>query len=281
MPNPFPGMNPWLEAPDLFPDLHASFIYLMREALNAVMPPEYAAIGNQLVWIDDSLRREPDVSILAPPTPPRHSGNGTSGHHESGGGVTTLPRLSGLLSVGEDRAREPWEAPYLEIRADRGQRLVTAIEILSPSNKIAGSTGRKAYLDKQEELRLGGVHLVEFDLLRTGTHTTSIPLWRLQKVAGSFDYHISVRVSSQRDRLYAAPIQLADRLPSIAIPLDRDVTPVMLDLQPLFDRAYDTGRYGLLLRYDQPPDPPLTPEQTAWANEILRTKGLLPPTNEG
>ena len=49
------------------------------------------------------------------------------------------------------------------------------------------------------------------------------------------------------------------------------------DLQPLLDRSYETGRYGEEVRYDRrQPDPPLTPEQQAWAEGVLRAKGLLP-----
>ena len=59
------------------------------------------------------------------------------------------------------------------------------------------------------------------------------------------------------------------------VPLDPGVPLVPLDLQPLLDRAYDSGRYPRLVRYTQPCDPPLTTEQQAWAEGILREKGLL------
>jgi hypothetical protein len=55
------------------------------------------------------------------------------------------------------------------------------------------------------------------------------------------------------------------------------VPPVALDLQVVFDRCYDEGPLPDLARYDRKrPDPPLTPEQRAWAEGILRAKGLLP-----
>ena len=57
-------------------------------------------------------------------------------------------------------------------------------------------------------------------------------------------------------------------LPSVPI--------VKLDLQAVFDRCYDEGPFADLARYDRrQPDPPLTPEQRAWAESILREKGLL------
>lgn len=261
MPSPFPGMNPWLEG-DLFPDLHAELISNIREALNAVMPPGYAAIGNYLIWTDaPDRRRVPDVSLFGPEPKP------------AGAGGTAA--LQGLTAVGIAPAPQPRKAPYLEIRASRGKRLVTAVEILSPSNKVRNGDGRKAYRKKQAEFRRADANIVEFDFLRRGTHTTAVPLARLRQVAGRFDYHVSV-VVAEDDQLYVAPIRLADRLPAIGVPLDPGVPAVTLDLQPLFDRAYDTGRYAALLDYGRPPDPPLAPEQAGWAAGVLRAKGVIP-----
>lgn len=44
----------------------------------------------------------------------------------------------------------------------------------------------------------------------------------------------------------------------------------------MLDAAYDRGRYPELVNYREPPDPPLTSEQRAWAEGALRAKGLLP-----
>jgi hypothetical protein len=122
---------------------------------------------------------------------------------------------------------------------------------------------------------LAGVNLIEIDLLRSGPHVTAVSPSRLKKVAGAFDYHISVAVPHSSENYFAAAIKLADRLPAFGIPLDPDTPPVTVDLQPLLDRAYDTGRYAAELRYDRPCDPPLTAEQQAWAEGILREKSLL------
>jgi hypothetical protein len=48
-----------------------------------------------------------------------------------------------------------------------GNRIVTVIEFLSPTNKVRGP-GQDEYLKKQSELRQGGVNLVEIDLVRSG-----------------------------------------------------------------------------------------------------------------
>jgi hypothetical protein len=55
MPGPFPGMDPWLERPGLFPSFHNTFIAGLMEAINAVVPPPYfAAIGTRVVIEADS-----------------------------------------------------------------------------------------------------------------------------------------------------------------------------------------------------------------------------------
>ena len=69
------------------------------------------------------------------------------------------------------------------------------------------------------------------------------------------------------------------RLPTILVPLDPGVPLVPLDLQPLLDRAYDSGRYARLARYERPCDPPLTAEQQAWATGILRDRGVADMTH--
>lgn len=262
MPPPFPGMDPWLEDEEVFPDLHERLTVYLSESLNAALPKGYVARTRNKVWIDDELRREPDVSTFGPDRQP-------DGQH---GGVATL---SGLVVVGSDRASDPIEEPYLEILSPKGKRLVTAIEVISLTNKKAGEKGRKTYQDKQQEYLLAGVNLVEIDLLRTGPHVTTVSLVRLKKVAGSFDYHVSVCAPGLPEVYFAAAIKLADRLPAFAIPLDSDVPPVTVDLQPLLSRCYETGRYADEVQYDRPPEPPLSPAQQAWAEGILRERGLL------
>jgi hypothetical protein len=262
MPSPFPGMDPWLEAAGVFPDLRSTLITYMRESLNAAMPDGYVATSSHLVWVDPELRREPDVAAFGPPDRPAAGAEHLEGEFSA----------CGMLAVA---SAEPTEEPYLEIYSEQGDRLVTVVEVLSLSNKKPGDGGRTSYQQKQGEFRLAGVNLVEIDLLRAGPHTTAVPLAQLQHAAGRFDYHVSVTVAGSPTRFFARPIRLEERLPMIRVPLDPGVPLVPLDLQPLLDRAYDTGRYPRLVRYTLPPDPPLTPEQQAWAEGILLAKGLL------
>jgi hypothetical protein len=251
-------MDPWLERPAVFGGLHSSLITYLLEAVNAQLPPGYVATTTHLVWIDPVLRREPDVGLYGPDRPP------------SGGTMTDYFAEQGMLCLAADPVAEPWEEPYLEIQTADGERLVTAIEVLSLSNKKAGDTGRTSYLQRQNEFRLGNVNLVEIDLLRGGTHTTAIPHARLRRIAPHFDYHICATVIGDPTLYHVKPFLLTDRLPMIVVPLDPGVPPVKVELQPLLDRAYDTGLYARRVKYDtKPPDPPLTPEQQEWAAAIL------------
>ena len=258
MPSPFPGMDPWLEEPDLFPDLHDTLIVYLREAINATLPSGYFATITTIVWVDDQQRSQPDVSVMARQRPaPR-------------GGVATLEAPSVLQPWGIRPAPEPVEEKYLEIRSRGGERIVTAVEILSRSNKAAGSAGRKAYLDKQQEFCLGGVNMVELDLLRAGTHTTAVPRSRLARLHdGRVHYHVCVTESGEVDRLFGAVFPLERPVPEIEIPLEPGVPRLAIALQPMLDRAYDGGRYSMRVDYTQPPTPPLSPEEQAWADGVL------------
>lgn len=258
MKSPFPGMDPWLEAPDLFPDLHAALIFLMRESLNSSLPEGYAALGNYLVWTESRESRVPDVALFGPNTVPPTTGE--------------PQKLQGLIALGTEV--EERKSTYLEIRSDRGKRLVTAIEILSPSNKVRKSRGRKAYLKKQEELLRSGTNLVEIDLLRAGAYSSAVPRSRLRRIDANYDYQIAAVIAGSVERYFACTLRLADRLPRIEIPLDLGVPPVPLDLQDAFDRAYRSGRYADIVRYDQPLNPPLSAEQAKWAAEILAANGV-------
>ena len=49
MKSPFPGMDPWLENPSVFPDFHDRLISFISESLNDSLPAQYVASINRLV----------------------------------------------------------------------------------------------------------------------------------------------------------------------------------------------------------------------------------------
>ncbi|MGA2863042.1 MAG: DUF4058 family protein [Verrucomicrobiota bacterium] len=65
---------------------------------------------------------------------------------------------------------------------------------------------------------------------------------------------------------------LRQRLPVLPIPLRRNEPPVTLDLQALLDLLYAAGRYDDL-NYRVELEPPLPPQDAAWAAELLKAAG--------
>jgi hypothetical protein len=169
----------------------------------------------------------------------------------------------------------PFKQSFLEIRRGHGKevRLITVIEILSPSNKKVSHASREQYIEKQRKVLGSEAHLVEIDLLRGGTHTVAVPRNLIEAKAGPFDYLVSIHRFDRPDDFFVYPISMTQRLPEIAIPLlpgDPDVT---LDLQAVFDRAYEGGSYGRAIEYGKDRIVPrLDPKQAAWAADLLEKR---------
>lgn len=264
MPSPFPGMDPYLEHPAILPGLHNRFIAVLSEYLQAALPSPYFAEIGERVWVEVSQRFiEPDASVLF----------SEPGRRAVTGQVATAgsPHRPVIVTVPHDERHEP----FIEIRAtgDRGERVVTAIELLSPSNKTPGERGRELYLRKQRELLESTTHLVEIDLLRGGTHTTAVPLELLAAKVGAFDYHISVHRFDKFEDFLVNPIILNERLPDVSIPLLPGDAEVSVSLQVVFDRSYDTGPYHRRIQYTGAlPVPPLNADQAEWAARMIRER---------
>lgn len=98
-PTPFPGMNPYLEQPALWPDVHNRLIATIADALAPQLRPRY--------YVAIEERTYPFV-----------------GEDQD---VSEVPVL--------DEVRET----FLEVRSGAHERVVTVLEILSPANKRAGA----------------------------------------------------------------------------------------------------------------------------------------------
>jgi len=263
MPSPFPGMDPFLEDGDRFPSLHNSLITYLQELLQPLLPEPYFAKTNERVWVEVTARYiEPDGNVFAPS---RRSRAG----RPAGGVAVAEPRQVRpvVVTVPHDEHRQT----RLDIWTRRGpeKRLVTTLEILSPSNKTPGAQGRDLYLKKQREILESQVHLVEIDLLRGGEHTTAVPLPQARAKTGIFDYHICIHRFDNLEDYFVYPVQLPEPLPEIAIPLLPGDGDVPLDLQAAFNRAYDAGPYRREIDYaTNKIKPPLRASRARWAKRI-------------
>jgi hypothetical protein len=85
---------------------------------------------------------------------------------------------------------------------------------------------------------------------------------------------VLVSKSDQRPDGLLYPIRLPRRLPTIPIPLQCGTTDAGLDLQAVLEASYDRAGYDLEIDYRKEPRPPLEGELAAWADELLRSKGL-------
>jgi hypothetical protein len=131
------------------------------------------------------------------------------------------------------------------------------------------------YLCRQRQDLCEGVNRVEIDLLRDGEHATLAPVQLFPRPHTEAPYHVCVCPIADDQSVTVYQLGLADRLPTISVPISGEYSDVPLNLANLFDECYRGAAYDRWARYDRPCDPPLTEEQQAWAEAILLQKGLL------
>ena len=149
------------------------------------------------------------------------------------------------------------------------------MEMLSPVNKKPGEKAQALYLQKQQEILNSNTHLVELDFLKGGHHTTAVPLDLALNVTGSFDYHVCCHRFDQPNAYFVYPILLQNPLPIIGLPLLPGDPDVAINLQELFNHAYEAGPHEFLISYQKDkPVPPLRPDQEEWMAKLLTDKGF-------
>jgi hypothetical protein len=269
MPSPFPGMDPFLENPEIFPDLHDTMVAYVREALHKQLGAPYYVSLKARVWMESSVSvKEPDVRVL------RSRQKSPGRQSRSSVALAAKPSRPIVVNVEREERKET----YLEMfkKTNGGSQLVTSIEVLSPTNKTLRNEGRKLYLAKQREVLDSRVNLVEIDLLRGGKHATAVPRALAIDLAGLFDYHVCIHQYYKPSKYFVYPISIFDPLPVIEIPLLKGEGEVPIDLQAVFERCYDVGSYEMWAGYQKNQlVPPLPPEKADWATARLRERGIL------
>ncbi len=256
MSSPFPGMDPYLEDPAIWPDFHGRFINCWSEAIAEFLPEGYDVRIGERVYLsepgEDRRRIIPDASIGDTANPPvrRRDTNPA----KSGLAVTLEPTILPLVEL------DPLTERFIQVSTLPDRRIVAVLEFLSPSNK--SGRGRVEYLDKRDEIIKANIHLVELDLL-VGGHR--LPMKRPLPPG---DYFALVARAEKRPNCEVYSWRLEDRLPSIPIPLRDPDADVVVDLPSIFSCAYERGRYPRILKYDREPVIDLGGQRQAWAREI-------------
>jgi hypothetical protein len=149
---------------------------------------------------------------------------------------------------------------FVQVLDIRTRQVVTVIELLGRSYKVPGPD-REQYLVRREQVLASQAHLVEIDLLRCGE---PMPAGERPR----FDYSALVSRVERRPHAEFWAVGLREPLPVIPIPMRRPDADLGLNLQGMLNRIYDTAGYEDTI-YGGEPDPPLSPEDAAWAEAFV------------
>jgi hypothetical protein len=247
-------MDPYLEG-SLWMSVHTQLSAEIARQLAPKLRPRYLALTTERFVLDVPESVAVTTASIYPDVGVTETKPGSRVPAEAG--VATAPlHLATVM---------PSPVPHVtvEIRDAANRQLVTAIEVLSPTNKRG--EGRNEYLAKRHRLLLSTAHLVEIDLLREGQR---VPM---QQPLPSVPYFIFVGRAESRPFTDIWPVALDQPLPQVPIPLLPGDPDVWLDLQRALTNVYDLLGYDLAVDYGRPPEPPLPPEQATWAEERLRS----------
>ncbi len=246
--SPFPGMDPFLEVH--WGDVHTRLATSISIELRKQHP-------NGLV-----ARLETSVVLETAESEPIDQNNRSvlSSRSDSAGVVVAEPQLVAPRLL----PRQRHSVQILD--AEKKMRLVTAIEIISPGNKI-GLRNREEYQTRAERILNADASLVEIDLLRRGHHVV-----QSRPQLGQSHYSIAVSRAWKLNRVEYYAARFDAPLPTIRIPLRRNDGDVFLELQKLIAQAYFDGSYEDT-DYTQPLKPPFSSAEKKWLKVQLKKRG--------
>ncbi|NEP00950.1 MAG: DUF4058 family protein [Symploca sp. SIO2E9] len=243
----FPGMNPYLENPALWSEVHSWLIVQLARSLNPSLIPKYRAAVEKRVYLDALLVGIPDASVF-------------SGKAEiEPNSVVTTEVLSKPIRVTVPLSEEITER-YLEIREVKTGRVVTVVEVLSPKNKRGGE-GRDKYLTKRQKVLNSATHLVEIDLLRRGD---------LMPMAQAIlsDYRILVSRANLRPEAELYPFNLRESMPQFWLPLQSGDQEPVVNLSEVLRQVYQDAALGFAIDYSVQPVPVLSESDFQWVQSL-------------
>jgi hypothetical protein len=247
-------MDPYLEDADIWQDFHTMFIVALRQAIARVLPrKKYRLVLERHAWIeqpeDEGWRRSrPDVYIKE--------------HDDKAPGTATRELIAAPVTVILPDVRNDGPA-FLQVIDRVSQRVVTVIELLSPSNKQPGGD-HESYLAKRVDYLARRINLVEIDFLRRGERMPA------EQMPDDADYCVLVSRADELPRAGLWPFSVRDQIPNpIPIPLSPPDGDLTIDLRRCLDEAYDTSNFVDEIDYSEPPPYPLSEEDSKWAREWL------------
>ena len=264
--NPFPGMNPYLEHRDIWPDFHDDLAAQLRGVLGPQLPDRYRIALQRRVEVAEPFGDPPGLALMIPDALVTSEPGGTG--PAPGRSATAVMEAPAAVAAPPEsatpvRVRMPREVRVTWLRVERApnREVVTIIEILSPTNKATGE-GRRRYIRKREAVIASGVNLVEIDLLRRGE---PMPL---ETPPPASDYRILVCRALERPEALLYPFGVKQAIPRFELPLLPEDAGPEVDLGAIIDGMHHTARYGLVAGYENPPpEPEFTPELRQWVAE--------------
>ncbi|MEL6816463.1 MAG: DUF4058 family protein [Cyanobacteria bacterium J06598_3] len=266
MSSPFPGMDPYLEHPEVWPGVHLLLIAALADTLAPQLRPKYSVSVEVRMYETTGeqslLVGIPDVAVQK----------------------TARARASTNVAIAETNTQPmPVRVPmpltvrqgFLEVREVVTKEVITAIELLSPINKRAGKE-RKTYENKRPRVLGSSTHLIEIDLLRS---YSTMPVYGEGSGESNgenikSDYRILVSQSDLRPQAALYAFGVKDQVPSFHLPLQSSDTAPVVNVQQLLNDIYDRSGYDLKLDYTQEPVPALVGPDAAWLDSLLKEKGL-------
>jgi hypothetical protein len=253
-------MDPYIEACALWEDFHTGLIGEIHRMIAEVVPDRYMVRMGERSYISlvgqegkESHPFHPDVAVREPQVPP-----GTSPATAT---AVLEPEGIDLRAFIAEEFRESFVEIYESFPE---QRLVTCIEILSPSNKRPRTEGWDQYQRKRQSLLLGGVSLCEFDLLRGGQRLPMLDPWP------NSPYTLLVARAGRMGRCRVWPAYALRPLPVVPVPLTKPDPDIPLNLQPMVEAIYKRSRYERSIDYSHSLES-LTSEERTWLAERLQS----------
>ncbi|MEM9009110.1 MAG: DUF4058 family protein [Cyanobacteria bacterium P01_F01_bin.86] len=242
MPNPFPGMNPYLEQPDYWSDFHNQLVAAIARSLVPKLLPKYRVVTDKWVYtLSNALTLavgRPDVSVQQRP--------------DQSAPISTTTQATTQTTIQPVKVRVPVpveiQQSYLEVKDAATQAVVTAIEVLSPANKR--SEGHNQYEAKRQQILGSLTNLVEIDLLRAGQS------FLLEPDAVKSHYRLLVSRAPQRPLADLYAFNVATSIPPFPVPLRPEDDDITLDVQSLVNELYEQLGYDYFIDYSQAPPTP-------------------------